>query len=1040
MPSGREPDESAEQYSSPDQFARLAAAFEQLRPLPSVERERRLEALAVLEPGITTALRALFAQHDDDPDVLAAPERAFAHDELAAALADVDPAAAAGPDGDDAPLPARVGPYRVLRRLGHGGMGVVYLGEHDDPDLRRRVAIKVLRSSAQAPETHRRFRRERRILGALQHPNIATLFDGGATDDGQAYVAMEFVDGTDLLTHCDQRRLSVEQRLRLFEKVCRAVAHAHRALVVHRDLKPGNILVTQDGEPKLLDFGIAKLVDEADDDDSAPVTRTGEMMLTPDYASPEQVRGEAVTTATDVYALGLVLYELLTGVRAQRRDTATVPSLYEAICERMPAPPSAAVLKSPPRDGSRPESGTRLMRRLAGDLDTIVAQAIKKEPARRYHSAEALAADVDRHLRGLPVTARPDTIGYRARKFVARHRLGVVAATVLLGLGVAFVVVTAQQNRVIRGQLATIREQNTTIRAERDKAVQERAVADRVVQFLVSLYDMAAPDPERAEQLRARELLDLGARRVERELANLPQQRAPMQLAMGRAYQALGLYDDARPLLEAAERTYGEIEPDGFAHREAQFVLAGALLHLNELERGERLLRSSWQDLADGSQLQASIRASRRMALTTWLRDQGRFDEALQLLAEAKRLADRAGSGPVVRIDLALAEAEVRRDRGELEQAQQLAEGALMLSMKADGRDHAHQARVRRVLAQVLHQRGDTAAARQQLLEAIAIDRRWAGDQHPDVDTDLFALAMVEIGDNDWQRAEVTLREVVARDQQRFGERHPMTLISRAQLASVTGNEGHFDDAERDYHEVLALMREVLPEDHLELATTLANFATLLQRQRRFDEAAPLYEEALAIRQRVLPPEHPAVLTTQNQLGIVALDRGDFAAAEPLLRQVLEARRRVRGEHEETANSMISLATCLMRTRRAEQAAAMFAEAIAMLRRTTPAGYSGLAHALLGEARAHQALGDPAKAEPLLREAVAVRLEALGEAHLDTLYAEFSLLRCLMQRGAVDDARTLGTALLERLRQHLPADHPMTASTEQMLAELSERR
>ncbi|MCB9877465.1 MAG: serine/threonine protein kinase [Planctomycetes bacterium] len=1035
MPSGSAPDESAAQYSSPDQFARLAAAFERLRPLPSLERERRLEALAVLEPGITTALRALFAQHDDDPEALAAPERAFDHDELAAALADAAPAGCAA--DDDVPPPQRVGPYRVLRRIGHGGMGVVYLAEHADPDLRRKVAIKVLRSSARGSDALRRFRRERRILGALQHPNIATLYDGGVTEDGQPFVAMEFVDGTDLLSHCDQRRLSVEQRLRLFEKVCRAVAHAHRALVVHRDLKPGNILVTDDGEPKLLDFGIAKLVDEADEQEAAPVTRTGEMMLTPDYASPEQVRGEAVTTATDVYALGLVLYELLTGVRAQRRDAATGPSLYEAICERMPTAPSAAVLKSPPRDGSRPETGTRLVRRLAGDLDTIVAQAIKKEPARRYHSAEALAADVERHLRGLPVTARPDTIGYRARKFVARHRLGVGAATVLLSLGVAFVVVTAQQNRTIRGQLTTIREQNATIRAERDKAMQERAVADRVVQFLVSLYDMAAPDPERAEQLRARELLDLGARRVERELANLPQQRAPMQLAMGRAYQALGLYDDALPLLEAAERTFGEIARDGFAHREAQFVLAGAFLHLNETARGEQLLRSSWQPLADGREMPAAIRAARRMALTTWLRDQGRFDEALQLLGEANRLVD---GSPLLRIDLALSEAEVRRDRGELEKAQQLAEAALRLSMKADGPDHPHQARVRRVLAQVLHERGDTDAAREELLKATAIDRNWAGDRHPDVDADLFALAMVEIDDGDWQSAEATLREVVERDRRRFGARHPMALISRAQLAMVTGNEGHFDDAEREFREVLALMREVLPEDHLELATTLANFATLLQRQRRLDEAAPLYEEALAIRQRVLPEDHPAVLTTRNQLGVIALDRGDFATAEPLLRQVLEARRRVRGEHEDTANSMVSLATCLMRTRRAAEAAAMFAEATAMFRRTTPAGFPGMAHSLIGEARAHQALGDPAAAEPLLREASAQRHASLGDEHFDTLYADFSLLRCLMQRQSIDEARAVGAALLEQLRRHLPADHPMTASTEQMLAELPGQR
>jgi eukaryotic-like serine/threonine-protein kinase len=310
--------------------------------------------------------------------------------------------------------PSKIGPYRVLRTLGHGGMGSVYLGEHEDSDLDRRVALKVLRTARHDPDLLRRFRNERRILGALQHANIATLYEAGSTEDGQPYVAMEFVDGKDLMSHAEAEKLDMHARLRLFVKVCRAVAHAHRALVVHRDLKPSNVLVTTTGEPKLLDFGIAKLLD-APDDETAVVTRTGHVMLTPEYSSPEQVRSEAITTSTDVYALGVLLYELLTGQRAQPHAGTSMQELLSVVCERTPPAASSAVRRGAITVPGRPESRTRWSRQLEGDLDTILTTAMQKEPARRYQSAAALAEDLEHHLRGLPVQARPDTLMYHTQ-------------------------------------------------------------------------------------------------------------------------------------------------------------------------------------------------------------------------------------------------------------------------------------------------------------------------------------------------------------------------------------------------------------------------------------------------------------------------------------------------------------------------------------------------------------------------------------------------------------------------------------------------
>ncbi|MFN3241465.1 MAG: tetratricopeptide repeat protein [Planctomycetota bacterium] len=1024
------PDRERE-YSPPadgDRFGRLAAAFEQLRSAPPAERQGRLAEVTRTDPEIADELAALLAQHSDDPDDLGAPERAFDATVLSAALHE----AGAAPV-----LPQQLGPYRVLRLLGHGGMGSVCLAEHEDRDLGRQVAVKVLRTARHDPELLQRFRNERRILASLQHANIATLFDGGSTADGQPFVAMEYVAGRDLLADAEARQLGVDDRVRTFVKVCRAVAHAHRALVVHRDLKPSNVLVTAEGEPKLLDFGIAKLLDD-DDDGGAPLTGTGSGPMTPEYSSPEQVRGEAVTTSTDVYALGALLYELLTGERAQPRTGSSMAELIEVVCDRSPQPASLAVRRGPERRDGRPEPRTRWSRRLEGDLDTIVATAMRKEPERRYATAEALADDLERHLRGLPVTARPDTLTYRTRKFVRRNRLPVTAAALLLATLVTFAVVTARDNQIIQRQLETIRTQNQTIRSERDAAIREGEVTDQVVEFLASLYEMAAPDPDRAETLRARELLDRGARRIARELQDLPDRRAPLQLAMGRSYVGLGLYDDARPLLEAAERTFAALDEGSAAHREAQFVLGGLYLHQAEHQRGERLLRASWQDTGDDRPLSPLTRAARRSALAGWLREQGRYDEALQLVAAARRIAgDDIGLDRLARAGTVLdvVEASILSDRGDLERARDLAQQAIERGERRDGEDYGRHANLYRELGQILSDLGDLDGARDALLRALELDRAQSGEDHPDVDASLFAVAMIEVDRGEWRAAADKLREVLARDLRRFGAQHPYPALTRAQLAMVLGNLGDVPAAESLFAEALATQRELLPADHPELATTIANLGSLYNRTRRYDLAAKQFEQALAIRQRIFPPEHPTLLTNRQQLAVVELGRGNAQAAEAQFRELLKLRRQVRGEHPETAGSLLSLATCIARQGRPEEAIPLFVESTAMFRRTLPEGHDTIARPLLGEALAQFRCGRPERAEPLLREADAIRTAALGEHHFLTLYTRYWLVRVLAGRDDVEAARSFGERTLRLLEQHLPDDR-LTGELRKVLASL----
>ena len=441
---------------------------------------------------------------------------------------------------DRAP-PAVLGPYRLIEQIGHGGMGVVYRAERADGQYTQTVAIKLVRTDFATPDLVQRSRSERQILARLEHASIARLLDGAVAADGSPYLVMEYVSGRPITEHCDAARLTIDQRLRLFQVVCRAVHYAHQNLVVHRDLKPSNILVTADGQVKLLDFGIAKLMTPDDPGDAASA-RTLLPLMTPDYASPEQVRGESITTATDVYALGLLLYELLCGERAQRAGGASPVAIEHTICEVEPQAPSVSVAKGTAAEiaeRARGRGGMRieqLQKQLRGDLDTIVDMALRKEPARRYASAEQLAIDIERHLGGQPVVARPDTFGYRTAKFLRRNRVGVAAAiavilSIVAGLSVALIGMVRARD------------------AER-QAVAEAAVATSVSEFLVNLFRASDPEEARGDTVTARELLDRGADRIRSGLDDQPEVRARLLGTIAQAYESLGSFEQALALRE----------------------------------------------------------------------------------------------------------------------------------------------------------------------------------------------------------------------------------------------------------------------------------------------------------------------------------------------------------------------------------------------------------------------------------------------------------------------------------------------------------
>jgi eukaryotic-like serine/threonine-protein kinase len=419
-------------------WRRLDQLFGEASEVPAPDREEWLNALPPEDQPLAAELRSLLAAHDRGGDF------------LQAAVEQAERALGGGPEADL--LGRRIGAYRLVRLLGRGGMGAVYLAERADDAFRQRVAIKLLPWALATAEARHRFQLERQTLARLEHPHIARLLDGGETADGLPYLVMEYVDGEPIDQFCQRQDLDLVRRLQLFREVCDAVAHAHRNLVVHRDLKPGNILVTAAGAVKLLDFGIAKLLPGAETDETLPLTLAGRLLLTPLFASPEQVRGEPVTTATDVYALGLLLFRLLVGAHPYRFATESPVEVARVVCDQPPPRPSVAATA-----GAAGLGLPALRRRLRGDLDNIVLTALRKEPERRYASVEALAEDLRRHLEQLPVRARPDTPGYRAAKFARRHRLGLVAAALIAATLLGGLLATARQARIAERRFQDVR-------------------------------------------------------------------------------------------------------------------------------------------------------------------------------------------------------------------------------------------------------------------------------------------------------------------------------------------------------------------------------------------------------------------------------------------------------------------------------------------------------------------------------------------------------------------------------------------------------
>lgn len=741
-------------------------------------------------------------------------------------------------DQSDAGL--RTGPYELISQIGAGGMGTVWLARRTDDTFERWVAVKLIKRGMDTEEILHRFRTERKVLAHLDHPNILQVFDGGATEDGRPYLVMELVQGTPIDAYCRSNKLDVPQRIELLRQACLAVHFAHQHLVVHRDLKPSNILVTDQGVLKLLDFGIAKVLHEDAVPFTIPATVESVRLLTPKYASPEQIRGEAVTTTTDVYSLGVILFELLTGAEPYELTTRSRSEYERAICGQEPRKPStAASCGGASGAGGAFAAGDvhRLRRVLSGDLDTIVLKALQKESNRRYASTQEFADDLQRYLANEPVRARRDSLGYRAGKFLRRNRAGVAAATSVL------VVLLAAS-----GWSTT---QYLEARSARIVAEQERHTAREISTFVQQL--LSSIDPQFAlgrDTSVLREALDRAAQRLATERFSNPKVAAELHITIGNAYHNIG------------------------ENATAEFHLRQGLMLQDGLPEGEELMK-----------------ARTKIKLASLLHDMSHFAEAETLLRDALHVQQRALGRECVEAAETLRMLGSLLEQTDAGDAEACFREALEIQRRTVGAESADVARTLYSLAQFLRNRSRPGEAEQLHRDALAIHQKVCGPDHPNVIPMALGLGILLRTNGQFEAAEGQMLDAVRICRKNLSSDHPQLLNVQSNLAALYQDMGRHEDAEQMYRETLDMERRKHGPWHVNVGTTANNLGTLLYKMGRLQEAEVLIGEAMEAYRETLGANHYWVSVLLNTLARISESLGDFEAADGYVSEGLRIRR-----------------------------------------------------------------------------------------------------------------------------------------------------
>jgi len=910
----------------------VRALFEEFLDLPEAERALRLAAIA--DPELRARVEKLLAADSEAGRFLETPAAAMAAELLASA----DAAAAE-------PLPERIGAFRITGRLGRGGMGDVLLGERADGAFEQKVAIKLLRRGMDSEEVLARFSRERRILARLEHPHIARLIDGGITPDGRPYFVMELVDGEPITAYARARNLSIDERIRLVLDCCDAVSAAHRSLVVHRDLKPSNVLVTPAGDVKLLDFGIAKLL--GPDDADPTQTRTELRLLTPAYAAPEQLLGEPVTTATDVWALGALLYELLTGTLPVKRESRSASDLAAAAGQDTVERASARVAREPletlplaqPSEADR----RKIERGLRGDLDNVLRMALRREPERRYGSAAAFADDLRRHLEGRPVRARADTFGYRLGKFVRRQRVAVAAAalvlvTLLAGLGTTL----WQQRR------AEANARAATAAARRAEAVKE---------FLIGLFEIADPEQTGGE-VSAKEILDQAGTRLQTELVKEPDVQADLLESVARIDRSLGRLDAAEDLAKRSLQIRERLLPTGDAAAARSLATLGAVnMSKGKLDEAEKQMTQALAVLEarEPPDSLATARARSDYAqVLFWKGQAAKSEEMERRVYETYRrvLGDDHVLTAVHLRNLCVLLDEVDR----LEEAEKTCRDSQAVLVKHLGPEHVNVAQSDMNLAELLVRRGSAAEAEKLYRHALDVRRKALGPKHPAVGQSLQLMGLFFLNQSRLEESEAYYREALAL-WSGIDPKHFEVGKCKNGLALIASRRGRYAEAEKAMLEVEALFVEVLGEKHPFTWMIRGNRAVQIRLQGRLAEAEKIEREVAAKLEEINGKDSGEAVDARSRLGETLRKEGRAAEALPLHRASVEATRKNEGETSPIlAVERFQLASDLIALGRPEdraEARRLLDESLATLEKQTPP---------------HQRLADVRAASDLVRD------------------------------------------------------------------------
>jgi serine/threonine protein kinase/Flp pilus assembly protein TadD len=916
--------------SPTDRYRRVDAVFDALLDLPPEEQLAFADRAAGDDPDIHAEVLRLLHAHRREGFLESPPPGAGA---LLDAMA---PAAH---------VPERVGPWRIVRLLGRGGMGAVYLGERADGQFDQRAAVKLIQRAA--PGILRRFLEERRILALLEHPGIARLLEGGVTPDGLPYFAMELIDGAPLTQYCDEHDLTVARRLELVGHVCDAVSYAHQHLVIHRDLKPSNILVTADGRPKLLDFGVAKLLAPG----GPELTEAQLPAMTPEFAAPEQVRGEAVSTATDVYALGVLLYLLLADRYPYEVRGKTFAELSWIICEEEPPRPSAVA-----HDARR--------RELQGDLDLIVLTALRKDPARRYQTPAELAQDLRRYREGRPIRARADSPAYRLRMFAGRNRGAIAAGAALVAL--------------LSGGLA--RERSLRHRAEL-----EARKAREVENWVISVFDKADPtSPERPDsgEVTARALLDRGARRVDSSLAGQAEVQAELRGVFGRAYTSLGLYDPAITLLGQALAQHTSL----YGARSVQVAddrerLGEALMHLDRYEDAEPHLRAALEIRQAELGERTDATAEAMDGLATSYQRQNKYPEAEPLFRRSLAIRRSLFGDTAVAVAISLNNVGVLQVlKGNYPEAEASYREALAILLRSLGERHARTAETEQNLAQALRQQGRNDEAERLYRQSLATKRLVLGNANPSTTIGLNNLAELLTATGRLDEAEALIREALVLDRRMFGNSHSFVAEGLSHLAWVLRLKGQFAEAEQVQGQALAIDRERFGSAHRTVALGLNVLGNLRRLRGDLRGAEAMYREAVDAGRRSVGEDHINTVATNVNLARTLLDEGRPAEAEAILRPALSKLDSAQAEQQQWwVNAQVGLALVRLSQGRPAEARDLLVPVVPYAERVFGSDHVRTNDARMGLGEVLMAMREYDRAAPLL-EAASAALEPQRKA------------------------------------------------------------